>query len=57
MKEFLYTLLRSLDAIEVKGKSNMDILLGCMNAVEHEIAKIEAEESAGEETEAVTEDG
>jgi len=57
MKEFLYTLLRSLNAIEVKGKNNIDILLGCMSAVEHEIAKIEAEESVGEETEVVTEDG
>jgi len=42
MKDFLTTLLKSLDKIEVKGKENIDILLGCMMAVEQMIAQLEA---------------
>lgn len=34
MEEFLKTLLSSLNSIEVKGKDNIDILLGCILAVE-----------------------
>ena len=34
MNEFLNTLLQSLNSIEVKGKNNIDILLGCILAVE-----------------------
>ena len=45
MKEFLYTLLTSLNNIEVKGKSNMDILLGCIVAVENKIEELSADES------------
>lgn len=45
MKEFLANLLKSLDRIEVKGKDNMDIMLGCIVAIENVIAKIEAEEA------------
>lgn len=44
MKEFLYTLLRSLDCIEIKGKDNMEILIGCIYAIEGKIAEIEADE-------------
>lgn len=44
MKEFLYTLLRSLDRIEIKGKDNMEILIGCIYAIEGKIAEIEADE-------------
>ena len=50
MDEFLRTLISTLSDIEVKGKSNMDKLLGCILAAEHELSKIEAEESIGEET-------
>ena len=50
MKEFLKTLISTLNGIEVKGKDNMDSLLGCILAAEHELSKIEAEESTGEET-------
>lgn len=48
MISFLNSLLLSLNSVEVKGKQNIDILLGCMMAIEKMIAKIEAEESAGE---------
>ena len=51
MKELLENLLKSLDRIEVKGKNNLDILLGCIMAIERMIAKIEAEESTGTEEE------
>lgn len=44
MKDFLYTLLRSLDRIEVHGKDNMEILIGCIYAIEGKIAEIEADE-------------
>ena len=55
MKEFLTSLLVTLNRIEVKGKDNIGSLLGCIFAVENELAKINAEESTGE-TE-VTADG
>lgn len=51
MIEFLKTLLSSLNGIEVKGRANMDILLGCIMAVERMINKIEAEETTGESEE------
>lgn len=43
MKEFLIMLLRSLNNIEVKGKDNMDVLLGCMMAIENKIVEINEE--------------
>ena len=49
MEQFLTTLLATLNDIEVKGKANLDSLLGCILACEHELAKIHAEEQAGEE--------
>lgn len=51
MKEFLSTLLQSLNQIEVKGKDNMDVLLGCIFAVEQKISEIDADENE------VTDDG
>ena len=51
MTEFLRTLLTSLNSIEVKGKNNIDVLLGCIMAVERMINKIEAEETTGESEE------
>lgn len=44
MNDFLHTLLNSLNCIEVKGKDNLDTLLGCMLAIERKIAEIETEE-------------
>lgn len=44
MKEFLYTLYRSLDSLTVRGKDNMGIVLGCMDAIAQKIAEIEADE-------------
>lgn len=44
MKEFLYTLLRSLERIETKGKDNLEILIGCIYAIEGKITEIEADE-------------
>ena len=47
MKEFLEKLLKSLNELEVKGRNNIDILLGCMMAVENAIEQIP--ENEGEE--------
>lgn len=41
MKEFLENLLKSLNCIEVKGKENLDVLLGCMMAIENAINELE----------------
>lgn len=41
METFLKTLLESLNRIEVKGKENIDILLGCMMAIENAINELE----------------
>lgn len=49
MKEFLLTLINTLNSVEVKGKSNLDAILACIVAAERELAKIDAEESVGEE--------
>ena len=51
MEEFLNTLIATLGDIEVKGKANLDALLGCILAAEHELAKIKAENATGEEGE------
>ena len=40
MDTFLKTLLESLNRIEVKGKENIDILLGCMIAIENTIEQL-----------------
>lgn len=40
METFLKTLLESLNRIEVKGKENIDILLGCMIAIENAIEQL-----------------
>jgi len=44
MKDFLKTLLASLDSLTVKGKENMDILLGCMMAIEKAIEQLDKED-------------
>lgn len=45
MKEFLETLLKTLNCIEVKGKDNVNYLLGCICAVEKILAEMETEEN------------
>lgn len=50
MIDFLNNLLKSLNSIEVKGKNNMDVLLGCMVAIERAIKELdEAQEEQAEE--------
>lgn len=44
MDEFLRTLLNSLNCIEVKGKDNLDTLLGCIMAIERKIAELDSNE-------------
>lgn len=44
MKEFLQQLLKSLNEIEIKGKENLDIMLGCMMAIEKAIKQIDSEQ-------------
>lgn len=53
MKEFLETLIRSLNGIEVKGRDNLELLLGSIMAAEQKLFELnteESEESAEEET-------
>lgn len=50
MKEFLETLIRSLNGIEVKGKDNLELLLGSIMAAEQKLFELNMEESAEEET-------
>ena len=51
MEDFLKQLYESLCRVEVKGRENMDIMLGCMVAIENAISQL----NTPEETEA--EDG
>lgn len=48
MKDFLTTLLKSLNEVEVKGKQNMDIMLGCMMAVEKMLNQLDTPEEESE---------
>ena len=49
MVEFLETLLRSLNVIEIRGKGNMELLLGCISAVENAISQLNNPPTEGEE--------
>lgn len=51
MIDFLNTLLKSLNSLEVKGKNNMDILLGCIFAVENKITELSTPVEETEEAE------
>ena len=42
MKELLEQLLTSLGKVEVRGRDNLDILLGCMMAIERAIEQLDA---------------
>lgn len=44
MKDFLETLLKTLNQIEVKGKDNVNYLLGCICAVEKVLNDMETQE-------------
>ena len=56
MQEFLNQLLSSLNSIEVKGKNNLDILLGCMMAIENAIEQLNAPAEEQEATDGRQED-
>ena len=47
MEEFLRSLLRSLDQLEVRGRENLDIVLGCMMAIEQVLTQIQKNEEEG----------
>ena len=49
MKEYLMCLLRSLSCIEVKGKENLEILLGCIEATEQMLSVVERAEDQKED--------
>lgn len=51
MENFLLNLLNTLNGIEVKGKDNLIQLATAIVAAEQELAKIQAENSTGEEGE------
>ena len=49
-KKLLRNIINTLESIEIKGRDNMDKLLGCINALESMIKLMEAERKS-EETE------
>lgn len=51
MKEIFDKLIHSLGRVEVRGKENLDILLGCIQTLEHlrDMIKIETREIEPEE--------
>ena len=49
-KKLLRNIINTLDAVEIKGRDNMDKLLGCINALASMIKVMEAETKT-EETE------
>lgn len=50
IRETLIAVIRTLDTLTVRGRENMDRLLGCMNAIDQVIASLN-EEPAAEEPE------
>lgn len=57
MEQFLKSLLISLNSIEVKGRENMDYLLGAIIAIESMLNQIEAQKVPTVNTETEDEDG
>lgn len=57
MEEFLKKVLASLNCIEVKGRENMDYLLGAIIAIESMLNQIEAQKVPTVNTETEDEDG
>ena len=48
MEQYLESLLLSLNSIEVRGKDNLNVLLGCILAVEAAIANLDKPEEESE---------
>lgn len=48
MKDFLTSLLQTLNCIEVKGKDNVNYLLGCILAIEGALKQMDEENSKEE---------
>lgn len=55
MEEFLIKLINTLNDVEVKGRDNMSRILVCISEAEHMLAKIQAENSTGEDGDIVGE--
>lgn len=53
MEEFLIKLINTLNDVEVKGKDNLNRIIVCILESEHMLAKIQAENSTGEEGEII----
>lgn len=47
---FLQLVCHSLNTIEVKGKNNLDVLLGCITAIENQITVLKSASLKMEET-------
>ena len=55
MEEFLIKLINTLNDVEVKGRDNMSRIVVCISEAEHMLAKIQAENSIGEDGDIVGE--
>lgn len=55
MEEFLIKLINTLNNVDVKGRDNLNSILLCIFEAEHMLAKIQAENSTGEDGEIVGE--
>lgn len=51
MEEFLIKLINTLNDVEVRGRDNMSRIVVCISEAEHMLAKIQAENSTGEDGE------
>lgn len=49
--ELLKMVISTLDCIEVKGRDNLDKLLGCINALETVVLSVETQSTSNEEGE------
>lgn len=56
MIDLISAVIGTLETVEVHGKTNLDALLGCIQALERIVAQLEAPPEAGE-TEEVSNDG
>lgn len=51
MTEILKAVITTLNSIDVRGKSNMDRMLGCINALEQTVRALEAPQTEEKEDE------
>lgn len=51
MTEILRAVITTLNSVEVRGKSNMDRLLGCINALEQTLNALETQQTEEKEGE------